>query len=518
MVNEAMNNQLDLTNSGAVGCHFEGAPDPCLITIFGASGDLCRRKLLPSLYDLFFHHGLDGKFAVIGCARTQYDDGTFRELMRQAIIEAGMPTDRWDEFAAKLYYQPVVYDQPETFRVLDRRLAEIDGQIGSCGNRLFNLAIPPALYETVATSIAAAGMSRQFEYGRGWVRLVVEKPFGSDLKSARLLNEALQQGFDESQIFRIDHYLAKDTVQNLMLFRFANAVFEPLWDRKYIDFVSITAAETLGVEHRAGYYEKAGVLRDMFQNHMMQLLALVAAEAPPSLAADRVRDERVKLFRCLRPLPADELDSFMVLGQYQSGRIKGRDVEAYRDEPGVEPGSLTPTFGAMKVFVDNWRWQGVPFYICSGKRLARKLTSIEIQFKEVPHSLFREALGEHITSNRLTLGIQPEEVITLSLQTKTAGPKLCLRTVDMGFDFHAGADLTHDAYEKVLMDAMTGDQMLFWRQDGVELCWQWLEPVLEACETCSERGCRLKPYAAGSWGPAGSEVFTPLLPRESEAG
>ena len=516
-MDEATINQLGGGNGRVVGCHFEGIPEPCIITIFGASGDLCRRKLLPSLYDLFYHHGLENKFAVVGCARTPYDDEKFRELMLQAVTEAGMPTDRWPEFAARLYYQPVTYDQPETFRDLDRRLAGIDNQTGSCGNCLFNLAIPPTLYETVAASLTAAGMSRQHEYGRGWVRLVVEKPFGSDLQSARRLNEALGQGFEESQVFRIDHYLAKDTVQNLMLFRFANAVFEPLWDRKYIDFVSITAAETLGVEHRAGYYEKAGVLRDMFQNHMMQLLALVAAEAPPSLEADRVRDERAKLFRCLRPLPADELDSFMVLGQYRAGRIKDRDVAGYRDEPGVDAHSPTPTFAAMKVFVDNWRWQGVPFYICSGKRLARKLTSIDIQFKEVPHSLFREVLGEHITSNRLTLGIQPEELITLSLQTKTAGPKLCLRTVDMGFDFHEGAVLAHDAYEKVLMDAMTGDQMLFWRQDGVELCWQWLDPVLKACETCSERDRRLRPYAAGSWGPAGAEAFMPLLSGQNGA-
>ena len=497
-----------------VGCHLEGAPDPCVVVIFGASGDLCHRKLMPALYDLFVNHGLGERLAVVGCARTDYDDDQFRGLMAQAVTEAGLDLAQWDAFARRLFYQPLTYDDPASFAPLRRRLEVIDRDCGGCGNRIYNLAIPPQLHAAVARSLSAAGMSQSD--GPGWLRLVVEKPFGDDLQSARQLNAALAEGFAEEQIFRIDHYLAKDTVQNLMLFRFANAVFEPLWDRKYVDFVAITAAETLGVEHRAGYYEQAGVLRDMFQNHMLQLLALVAGEAPPNMDAERVRDEKARLFRCLQPLPADNLDGTLVLGQYAAGRVAGQEVVAYRDEPGVASGSLTPTFAAMRVFVDNWRWQGVPFYLCSGKRLAKKRTSIDIQFKQVPHSLFRQALGEHITSNRLSLGIQPEETITLSIQTKKPGPKLCLRTVGMGFDFRAGGEPMHDAYEKVLLDAMLGDHTLFWRQDGVELCWQWLEPLLRACEACADRGKRLHFYPAGGWGPPQARGLAPLLADRNE--
>jgi len=356
--------------------------------------------------------------------------------------------------------------------------------------------------------IGKVGLSREGKDGGGWSRIVVEKPFGRDLNTAIELNRALQEFFEERQIFRIDHYLAKETVQNILMFRFANAIFEPLWNRRYIDYVNITASETLGVEYRAGYYEQAGVIRDMFQNHMMQVLALTAMEPPTLFEADRVLEEKVKVYRSLRPFPVDALQDHLILGQYHPGTIDGRRVPAYREEPGVSDDSLTPTFAMMKVFVDNWRWQGVPFYLASGKRLAEKLTQITIQFKQVPHSMFRQTLGDTIKANRLVLGIYPEEKITLTFQTKNPGAVVCLRSVTMDFNYqqsYTGPLL--DAYEKVLLDCMMGDQMLFLRQDGVELCWDFLTPIIEECETCGGMADMLHPYEAGGWGPPAIEVF-----------
>jgi glucose-6-phosphate 1-dehydrogenase len=344
-------------------------------------------------------------------------------------------------------------------------------------------------------------VSQEYREQKGWSRIVVEKPFGRDLKTARTLDRVLHQHFQEHQIFRIDHYLAKETVQNILMFRFANAIFEPLWNRGYIDYISIMAAENLGVEHRAGYYDHSGVLRDMFQNHMMQLLALCAMEPPSLFEADRVNDEKVKLYRSLRPFPVEKLEDYLVLGQYGRGTIVGKPVPAYHEEPDVKPDSLTPTFAMMKVFIDNWRWQGVPFYLCSGKRLAEKRTEMVIQFKEVPHSMFRHSIGEHIIANRLILGIYPDEKISLTFQTKNPGI-ICLRSVTMDFHYHQGyKGPLLDAYEKVLHDVIVGDHMLFWRQDGVELCWSFLTPILEECEACGNRAEMLLPYQAGSWGP-----------------
>jgi glucose-6-phosphate 1-dehydrogenase len=344
------------------------------------------------------------------------------------------------------------------------------------------------------------------ENGKGWSRIVVEKPFGRDLDTAIDLDQSLHDYFGEHQIFRIDHYLAKETVQSILMFRFANAIFEPIWNRRYIDRVSITASETLGVEHRAGYYEEAGVLRDMFQNHMMQLLALTAMDPPSLFEADRVRDEKIRVYRALRPFPVKDLQSHLVLGQYGAGMIDGKRVPAYRYEPGVRPDSLTPTFAMMKIFLDNWRWQGVPFYLTSGTRLARKVTEIAIQFKEVPHSMFRLTLGEPIQANRLVLGIYPDEKISLTFQTKSPGARVCLRSVTMDFHYHQNySGPVLEAYEKVLLDCMLGDQMLFWRQDGVELCWSFLTPLLRECETCSDRSEMLFPYESGTWGPKAVE-------------
>jgi len=477
--------------------------------IIGASGDLTARKLVPALYNLHLRRTLPDPFLILGCGRTDMDDPSFRERMRDTLSKTEeADLSQWESFASHLHYQRLQYDDPGSFSALAKKLTALSQDVHTEGNLIFYLAIPPSLYASTARRIGEAGLAGQGRAGRGWSRIVVEKPFGRDLDTAKDLNRALHEHFEEDQIFRIDHYLAKETVQNILMFRFANAIFEPLWDRRYIDYVGITASETLGVEYRAGYYEEAGVIRDMFQNHMMQVLALTAMEAPSLFQADRVREEKVKVYRSLRPFPVGALQDHLVLGQYQGGTIDGTEVPGYREEEGVPEDSLTPTFAMMEVFIDNWRWQGVPFYLTSGKRLAKKLTQIAIQFKEVPHSMFRRELGESIAANRLVLGIYPDEKITLTFQTKNPGAKVCLRSVTM--DFHYQQDYTGptlDAYEKVLLDCMMGDQMLFLHQEGVELCWAFLTPILEECETCGGRRDMLLPYAAGGWGPPAIEAF-----------
>jgi len=481
--------------------------EPCLIVILGASGDLAGRKLLPALFSLYLQRGLPTPFTILGCSRTKMSVEDWRARAKQAVVDSsGFNESRWNAFSANLFYCELEYDEPNSFDRLARVVLDLDQARGTGGNRIFYLAIPPSLYETTAQNIGKAGLSAEKKEGLGWSRIVVEKPFGRDLETAIALDRRLHEHFTEHQIFRIDHYLAKETVQNILMFRFANALFEPVWNRTYIDSVTVTAAETLGVEHRAGYYEQTGVLRDMFQNHMMQLFALTAMEPPSIFEAERVRDEKAKLYRALRPFPVDRLEDFLVLGQYGRGTLDGKEVPAYREEPDVSPDSLTPTFALMKVFVDNWRWQGVPFFITSGKRLAEKVTEIVIRFKEVPHSMFRAVLGEHISANRLILGIYPEEKIALTFQTKHPGAQVRLRSVTMDFSYHQGyTGPVVDAYEKVLLDCMVGDQMLFWRQDGVELCWSFLTPILWGCETCTNRAKMLLPYDAGTGGPEAAQ-------------
>jgi glucose-6-phosphate 1-dehydrogenase len=485
--------------------------DPCTIVIVGATGDLTARKLIPALFDLYLNSGLPESFQIVGCGRTVLDDEGFRRIMESAMQNAAVQDSRrWPAFAAALHYRPIGYENLASFRRLAKYLEQLDREHSTRGNRIFYIALPPTLYQPVAQMIGQAGLSAEMTNGNGWSRIVVEKPFGTDLQSSMDLDHGLHEHFREHQIFRIDHYLAKETVQNILMFRFANSLFEPIWNRRYVDYVRVTATEILGVEHRAGYYEQSGVLRDMFQNHMMQLLAMTAMEPPSRFEADLVRDETSKVFRALRPFPVDELNDYLVLGQYSAGTIDGKLVPAYRQEPGVDSNSTTPTYAMMKVFLDNWRWQGVPFYMTSGKRLADKRTEIAIQFKTVPHSMFRHVLGEAILANRLTLGIHPDEKITLTFQTKNPGAVVCLRTVTMDFLYHqnySGPIL--DAYEKVLLDCMLGDQMLFWRQDGVERSWAFLTPILTGCENGDEPQRALHFYEAGSAGPQAAQALLP---------
>jgi glucose-6-phosphate 1-dehydrogenase len=477
--------------------------EPCTAVIMGATGDLTARKLIPSLFHMYQNDRLPEAFTIVGCGRTQLDDEQFRNKLATGQESANLANrSGWTKFSKLIHYQPVESDDPEAFDALARKLKEFDQKHYTQGNRLFYLALPPTMYAPVAQGIGKSGLGIEKANGNGWSRLVVEKPFGRNLETAVELDQSIHKYFREHQVFRIDHYLAKETVQNVLMFRFANAIFEPVWNRRYVNHVEITAVETLGVEHRAGYYEQSGVLRDMFQNHMMQLLALTAMEPPSAFEDNRVRDERVKVFRALRPFEVDRLQDRLVLGQYSRGNIDGKKVPAYRDEPGVDPQSLTPTFASMKVFIDNWRWQGVPFYLTSGKRLAQKISEISIQFKQVPHSMFRDVIGPNISANRLTLGIYPDEKITLTFQTKFPGARVCLRAVTMDFHYYQGNQQpVLDAYEKVLLDCMLGDHMLFWRQDAVEQCWSFLTPILAECETCGDREAMLHAYPAGSPGP-----------------
>jgi glucose-6-phosphate 1-dehydrogenase len=490
-------------------CIIEGLLDPFTIIVFGASGDLTLRKLIPALYKLYLNGGLPASFAIVGCSRTEMGADAFRERLRSGVERhGGSGMDRWAAFAERVSYYAVQYDSLESLQGLASYLRTPELSLGPVTNRIFYMATPPAVFHQVGELIGLAGLTVENRNGQGWVRIVIEKPFSHDLESAVELNQILNRSFTEDQIYRIDHYVAKETVQNLLMFRFANAIFEPIWNRRYIDYVSITAAETVGVGHRAGYYDVAGVLRDMFQNHMMQLLSMSAMEPPPSFGAERVRDEKVKVFRAMRPFPVERLDDYLVLGQYGPGTLNGVEVPGYRQEAGVAPGSVTPTFALMKIFLDNWRWQGVPFYLISGKRLPQKSTKIVIGFKRVPHSMFRHVLPDDVTANQLTIGIQPEEAITLTFQTKNPGAVVCLRTVRMEFDYLQGyTGPVLDAYEKALLDCMQGDHMLFWRQDGVELTWSFMVPVLQACEQCTHPEARLKTYASGTWGPPETEGF-----------
>ena len=495
-----------------------GALDPCTIVIFGASGDLTARKLVPALYNLYLHDGLPRPFAIVGASRTSMSHQEFRQKLKESCeaAERAEPA-QWQEFAANLYYQPVVYDSLDSYVDLAGYLKKLDEKYHTAGNRVFDLAVPPSLYPVIAEMLGKSGLAQEGENGKGWSRIVVEKPFGRDLQSAMELDQTLHRSFQEHQIFRIDHYLAKETVQNILMFRFANAIFEPIWNRSYIAYVGIIASEKLGVENRAGYYEQSGVIRDMFQNHMMQVLSLTAMEPPSLFEADRVRDEKAKVFRSLKPLEGDKEEDNLILGQYGPGIINGSEVAGYREEPGVSSSSLIPTFAMMRVFIDNWRWRGVPFYLVSGKRLARKSTRIVVQFKRVPHSMFRNVLGEEILANRLVLGIYPEERITLTFQTKYPGARNCLRPVTLDFSYDQNySGPTLEAYEKVLLDCIQGDQMLFWSNNGVQLSWSFLTPILEECETCGDRGARLHQYDSGSWGPEAAQKWMKLIIDEEQ--
>ena len=486
---------------GLGGCGMK-IPNPFCIIIFGAHGDLTKRKLIPSLYRLFKNSLISENFFILGCGRKEMDRRRFLEEMRTAmenLFPHEFDNSTWSVFAEKLYYLSFDFVSTESYvKSLKETLPSLEKKHQTGGSRIFYLAIPPSVIETVVINLGRAGLSEERE-GRAY--LIIEKPLGRDTESAKKLNSIVRKYFEERQIFRIDHYIAKETIQNIFMFRFANAIFEPLWNRKYIDHVQITATETLGVEHRAGYYEESGVIRDMFQSHILQLIAIIAMEPPVSFETDRIREEKIKVFRSIRPFTLDRLGEYVAVGQYGKGAINGHPVIGYREESGVSPISNTPTFAVMKLFVDNWRWNGVPFYLRSGKRLSSGKAEISIHFKAVPHMMFSKVMDELIEGNVLCFRIQPDEGITLSFQTKKPGALICTKEVMMDFSYEK--DLQLDAYEWALLDCMLGDQLLFLRQEGVELTWSLLTPVLEKLESMEN----ISIYEAGSSGPDEAKLF-----------
>jgi glucose-6-phosphate 1-dehydrogenase len=489
------------------GVRLARTPEPAAIVIFGASGDLTQRKLMPALYNLALQQLLPPETAVIGVARRDIGDDEFRERMLEGINSHSRTkpadADVWEGFARRVRYLSLSFDDGPGYARLSDLLAEVDRELGTRGNRLFYLATAPEYFPVIAGNLGAVGMAGEGDDGEPFSRLVVEKPFGQDLASARRLNAQLGADFRERQVYRIDHYLGKETVQNLLVFRFGNAIFEPVWNRRYVDHVQITVAEDLGVENRGGYYDQSGALRDIVQNHMMQVLSIVAMEPPARFESREVRDEKVKVLRAAPEFDALAAGDHAVRGQYRAGWIGGRPVPGYRDEEGVDPHSITETFVAMRLEIDNWRWADTPFYLRTGKRLPKRATEVAISFKPAPHLPFASTAVEEVQPNLLVLRIQPDEGTSLRFVAKVPGPQIDLRPVRMDFDYGTSfLRASPDAYERLLLDCLLGDSTLFARWDEVERAWEVMDGLVRAW---SEGGDGLHGYEAGTWGPEAAD-------------
>jgi glucose-6-phosphate 1-dehydrogenase len=484
--------------------------NPTIFVIFGGTGDLNARKLAPALYNLFLDGWMPEQFAIIGTGRTVLTDEAFREKLLEDINQfsrTGKAQGKtWGTFAPHVYYQAADVKTAATYKEFGTRIAQLEQEWDTKANVIYYLAVAPEFFPIIATNLAKSELATDPER----TRIVIEKPFGHDLESAKDLNKLLRDIFDERQIYRIDHYLGKETVQNIMAFRFANAIMEPLWNRNYIEHVQISVTEQLGVGERTGYYDTAGALRDMIQNHLLQLLCLVAMEPPINFTADEVRNRKADVLHAMRRFTPDEVRESAVRGQYGPGWIEGKEVPGYRQEPNANPESNTETFAAVKFFVDNWRWQGVPFYVRTGKRLHRSASVITIQFKEAPHFIFPPEVAESLRHNRLVISIQPEMSIRLQVQAKRPGVDMMLNTVDMVFDYK-GTYTTEapEAYETLLLDTMLGDQTLFMRGDQVEAAWDLVMPILNSWQNRTSQS--FPNYSADSWGP---EVAEALIARD----
>lgn len=500
-----MNNQNK--NPLSEGLRIQRSAPPCIIVIFGASGDLTKRKLVPALYHLAQQNLLASGFTIVGTARTPMTHEEFRKAMKEAIDEFAdeEPVDAafWESFATGIFYYPVDYNDPKGYQKLSESLHQLDGERGTAGNRLFYLSTPPTLYVPIVHMLAASGQNQSSD--SGWRRIIIEKPFGHDLESAKELNREVLSVFREEQVYRIDHYLGKETVQNIMVLRFANTIFEPVWSRQYIDHVQITAAESIGVENRGGYYEQFGAFRDMIQNHMMQLMTLVAMETPVAMEANAVRDEKLKVIRSMRAIDPEDVPCIAIRGQYGAGASAGQPVTAYRQEPNVSSESKTETYAAVKFFVDNARWVDVPFYLRTGKRLPKRVTEIAIQFRKPPYFIFRDIKTDQFEPNWLILRIQPDEGISLKFEAKLPGQSMQIRAVNMDFQYGISfGKRSPEAYERLLLDAMLGDSTLYARGDMVEAAWSLVMPILDAW---NERAADFPNYAAGTWGPQKSDEW-----------
>ncbi|HVA32648.1 MAG TPA: glucose-6-phosphate dehydrogenase [Candidatus Baltobacteraceae bacterium] len=485
------------------GLHNERIGDPCTIVFFGASGDLFKRMLLPAIYSMRLRGTLPTDFALVGFSRTAYTEDQFRDYCKQQL-DLFMPANQkpqgglWDDFSKRISYITADFKDTRHFTQLKALLEKNDRELGTCGNQIFYLSTPPPVFPEIVKHLRAAGLDPQSNE-TGWTRLVVEKPFGTDLESARALQRTIERVFPESSVYRIDHYLGKEPVQDIIALRFANTIFEPIWNRNYVQSVQITAAESLGVEERGGYYDHAGALRDMIQNHVINLLALVAMEPPISSDADDIRSEKYKVLSAITPPTFEEVESMSVRGQYGAGTIDGKPVKAYRQEDDVAPDSNTDTYAAVKFCVENWRWAGVPFYLRSGKRLARKVSEIVVAFKPIPHRFYGDGTDK-IEPNLLVIKIQPDEGIAMRFEAKVPGPKDHVRSVYMDFNYGVGFGVqSPPAYERLIGDTMRGDQTLFTRWDAVERAWELVTPVLETWQNTKD--FTFPNYAAGTQGP-----------------
>jgi glucose-6-phosphate 1-dehydrogenase len=509
-----MNRAADQSEANPLreGLSTRAVPQPCSVVIFGATGDLTHRKLLPALYNLAADGELPPAVTVIGFARRPKTDDDFRREMEEAVRKFSRQTVRdeiWKTFAQSIFYHRSDFEDESGYKTLAEKLDKIDKERGTRGNRLFYFAVAPDQFEPILKHLKAVGLNKARE--GSWARVIIEKPFGSDLDSARELNRVVSNSFSEEQTYRIDHFLGKETAQNILVLRFANAIFEPLWNTRYIDHVQITAAETLGVEGRAGYYEGAGALRDMVQNHLLQLLCLVAMEAPTDVSADSIRDEKVKVVRSLRHFAQSKVAASVVRGQYAEGAINGQPVPAYRAEKNVDPKSMTDTFVALRLHIDNWRWWDVPIYMRVGKRLPKSGTEISVHFKKAPLVLFNKELSDQ---NVLVIRIQPDEGNSLRMQAKVPGTSFRIEPVKM--DFHYGTSFgkaSPEAYERLLLDAMSGDATLFARRDEVEEAWTFIDTI-ENAWAAKKDAPNLFFYPSGSWGPGEADD---LLARDGRA-